>query len=72
MDKLARMAYEQNSASLPKPSILRIIEVPATRIEVMEIKLGAPKWAMKIIRYLNANEVPNDRRGARKVKNQAT
>ncbi|XP_041011349.1 uncharacterized protein LOC121255135 [Juglans microcarpa x Juglans regia] len=33
---------------------------------------GAPEWALDIVKYIDANEVPNDRCEARKIRNKAS
>lgn len=47
--------------------MFRTVEIPIVRIEIVEAKLRALEWAMDIIRYIDANEVPNDRWEARKT-----
>ncbi|XP_035546609.1 uncharacterized protein LOC118348649 [Juglans regia] len=46
------------------------MEVPAVRIEVMEILPRAPSWVEDIFRYLETNEVPEDRQKAKKIRNR--
>lgn len=50
--------------------VVRTVEVLAMGIEVVEVELGAPVWALDIIRYLVANEVPDDKWKAWKVRNK--
>lgn len=37
-----------------------IVEIPVVGIEVMEVKSGALKWALDIIKYIDVDEVPGD------------
>lgn len=41
--------------------------MPTKGIEVVEIRQGAPEWAMDIIRYIDTNELLDNRWEARKI-----
>ncbi|XP_040995989.1 uncharacterized protein LOC121242153 [Juglans microcarpa x Juglans regia] len=40
-------------------------------IEVVKVKPGVPEWVLGIIKYIDANEVPNDKCEARNIRNKA-
>ncbi|XP_042962483.1 uncharacterized protein LOC122296752 [Carya illinoinensis] len=51
--------------------VIETVEIPTMGIEVVEVKPGAPGWALDIIKYIDANEVHDDTWEARKIKNTA-
>lgn len=67
-----RATFGQENSPLPRQTVVRIVEVPSMGIEVMEVKPGALELALDIIKYLDDNEVPNDKLEARKNGNRAT
>lgn len=50
--------------------MVRIVEVPAIGVEVMEVKPKTPEWALDIIKYVDANELLDNRWEARKIRNR--
>lgn len=47
-----------------------MIEIPIIGIKVSKVKSGASEWALDVIKYLNARELPNKKWEAKKVKNR--
>lgn len=56
---------------MPWEVTTKILETPSIGLKVSEIRLGAPKWALDLMKYLTTSELPNERLEARKVKNKA-
>lgn len=48
-----------------------MIDVPVVGIEVLKIRAGALEWALDVIKYLDANKLPDEKWEVRKVKNWA-
>lgn len=51
--------------------VIRTVEIPAVGIEVVEVKLRALEWTLDIIRYIDVNEVPNDKWEDKKIRSRA-
>lgn len=48
----------------------RNVEVPSIGIKVMEVKPRALEWALDIIKYIDANDLPDNRSKDRKIRNR--
>lgn len=55
---------------MPDNTVVKTIEVPTVGIEVMMIQPKIPDWAADIIKYLETDEMPEDRQEARKIRNR--
>ena len=48
--------------------MVKTVEVPVVGIKFIEVKFGAPEWALDIIKYIDANKLPDNE--ARKIRNR--
>lgn len=69
-DKLARTTSSMEEYALPCEAVNKILEIPTTRIDVLEVRPGAPEWALDVIIYLSARELLDKKWETRKVKNK--
>lgn len=46
--------------------------MPTIRVDILEVRLGAPEWATDIIKYLNADKLHDDKWEGRKIKNRVS
>lgn len=57
---------------LPEQTVLRMFDVPVMRVEALEIRLREPELALEVTKYLDTNDLPDEKWEVRKVKNWAT
>ncbi|KAF5476454.1 hypothetical protein F2P56_008167 [Juglans regia] len=68
--ELARVVSGQEDLPLPKQVVISIVGMSVIGDEISEVRPMAPKWATDIIKYLDTNELPDDKWQARKIKNK--
>lgn len=53
---------------LLEQTIIMTVDVSAIGVQVLKVRPGAPKWTLEIIKYLYANELPDEQWEAQKIK----
>lgn len=56
--------------ALPEQPMVPTVEMLAIGITVSEVGPRPPKWVIDILKYLDANELPEDKLEAKKIKNR--
>lgn len=60
----------QEDSCLPRNTVTWPVVFPAIGIKVSIISPKIPEWALDIMKYLDNNKLPSDKREAQKVRNR--
>lgn len=64
---LARAALGQEDSPLPKHVVSRTVDLLLIEVTVVAIQPNYLDWALDVVKYLDNNEMPDDRQEAQKV-----